>query len=147
MTNKEYIIEAIKKQCPYAGIDDVKEIFEIINHRDWIHFTSQMGDYDHPGERKEADENMKKKLEEYQLLHQLTKDVIPAVEYWMEYDNFIIGPFYHEYFHKLDEKCTLRCCLNCESYNEEYPDPKCIRCITGWNNDYHKPDYFKMKEE
>ena len=141
MTNKEYIIKKITKNVIYANEDEVKQIFEIINHRDWIYFTSQMGDYDHYEERRVADEEMKKKLEEYQnVIH---KDIIPSVEYWMEYDHFTIGKFYHEHFHTLNDRCTVRSCLRCTKYNEEYPDPCCIRCRTGWNDNYEKPDYFE----
>lgn len=36
-------------------------------------------------------------------------------------------------------------CNYCQDYDKEYPNPKCINCRSGFNNDMNKPDYFECK--
>lgn len=44
-----------------------------------------------------------------------------------------------------DTKPVKRC-ENCAHYNVMYPPPFCIDCRTGWNDNYHKEDFFKLNE-
>lgn len=36
-------------------------------------------------------------------------------------------------------------CEYCANYDKEYPDPKCLNCRSGFNDNMNKPDYFKCK--
>ena len=89
MTNKEKIISDI---CISTGInkETVTSVFEIINEYDWKVFCSQMGDYDHPGERIDAENNLNVKMKAFPF-----SDGCKIV-------NFIKGcELYHKKFHEL----------------------------------------------
>lgn len=76
-------------------------VFKDINDYDWAVFCSQMGDYDHPGERKVAEEGLAKTLcgitTKYNLKEEQFKKLVEAVNSNKEYK---------EFFHK----CTMNLC-------------------------------------
>ena len=95
-TNKEHLIEMLLKETGLSCIDVVEEIFNIINEYDWAVFCSQMGDYDHPGERRAAKETMDEKLSFYMLA---TREKI-----WkLLKEDGEISDFYHTNFHHMNE--------------------------------------------
>ena len=108
-TNREHLIEMLFQHCPGNVTKQVvEECFKIINKYDWAVFCSQMGDYDHPGERIHAKEVMEKELEEFKhpfgtvcytnievaehVIRNLTMDIYPAHN------------FYHQHFHNLEKE-------------------------------------------
>lgn len=57
MTNKEFLLQMLQAETTdisneHFPVETVKEVFEIINEYDWAVFCSQMGDYDHPNDRR-----------------------------------------------------------------------------------------------
>lgn len=95
MTNKEKLIQDITAStCGNYTEEEVKQVFNIVNKRDWAIFCSQMGDYDHPGERVQAHEAFVKELAEFanegkarELAERIEKDT-----------------FYHQKFHTMNEE-------------------------------------------
>ena len=111
-TNKEYLIEMLLKETGLSCVDVVEEIFNIINEYDWAVFCSQMGDYDHPGERIAAKEELDEKLSHYP--ERTWKKVWELLKGDGE-----ISDFYHNNFHKLEEeykeKKTVEACKICDN--------------------------------
>ena len=64
MTKKEHLLEMLRKETNLSS-GAVLDLFEIINKYDWDVFCSYMGDYDHPGERVEAEKVLDEKLRHY----------------------------------------------------------------------------------
>ena len=95
-TNKEYLIEMLQKETKLSG-GGVLDLFDIINEYDWKVFCSQMGDYDHPGERISAKEELDKKLSYY------PERTWKKVWELLKGDNEISN-FYHNNFHKMKEE-------------------------------------------
>ena len=67
MTNNEFLLQMLQAETTdisneHLPAETVKEVFEIINEYDWAVFCSQMGDYDHPGERVRAKQVLDEKL-------------------------------------------------------------------------------------
>lgn len=97
------------QHCPGNITKQVVEAcFNIVNKYDWAVFCSQMGDFDHPGERIQAKETMEKELRDFthpfgtesfvmkevaeHVVRNLTMDIYPAHN------------FYNEHFHTMDEE-------------------------------------------
>ena len=116
MTNKEYLIELLFAHCP-GNVDrkTVEVCFEIVNKYDWACFCSQMGDYDHPGERRHAKEVMDKEL--YEFTHPFGTESYSLESVAAHVTNSLAGTldkaarFYHRNFHNMKE-----------DYNEEKED-------------------------
>lgn len=53
MNNKEFLLQMLQAETKLSS-GGVLDLFQIINEYDWAVFCSQMGDYDHPGERVQA---------------------------------------------------------------------------------------------
>ena len=48
MTNREYILHELQSQCRYVSEDMVRQIFDIINEKDWKLFAINVSDeYSH----------------------------------------------------------------------------------------------------
>lgn len=109
MTKKEHLIELLFAHCP-GNVDKkcVEVCFDIINKYDWAVFCSQMGDYDHPGERKQAKEDMEKQL--YEFTHPfgtesfVMKEVVEHVQRNLEGDIYEASKFYNNNFHHMSEE-------------------------------------------
>ena len=93
MKRSEGYIEKLSKQFRIS-IHTAKTIYEAINKYNWDVFNSQMGDYDHPGERVAA----AKKLESFKGMYSSNfKKVIDNIQDFMKEDE--------EYnIHKMDEE-------------------------------------------
>ena len=111
MTNKEYLIGLLFAHCQ-ENVDrkTVEVCFEIVNKYDWAVFCSQMGDYDHPGERKQAAEVMEKEL--YEFTHPFDTDVenyslgyvAAHVKNSLKGTSDAAARFYHRNFHNMDKE-------------------------------------------
>ena len=83
MKKSEAYIEKLSKKF-MVGVPTMKSIYEAINKRDWDVFNSQMGDYDHPGERVAAEKKLNSFKNCYSPHFQKT---INAVEDFMKSDD------------------------------------------------------------
>ena len=109
MTNKEFLIDLLFAHCP-GNVDrkTVEVCFDIINKKDWADFCSQMGDYDHPGERKQAQEVMDKEL--YEFTHPFGTESYSLEDVAAHVINNLKGTasetarFYHRNFHYMSEE-------------------------------------------
>lgn len=105
MTNKEHLIDLLLEHNSECSRELVEKIFDIINKKDWADFRSQMGDYDHPGERIRAKEVMEQELEELNLYKLPAIDnCIRLVKYDLEFFGSKIERFYSEHFHTMDQE-------------------------------------------
>lgn len=102
MTNKEKIIEII---CEESGCDVsvVSRVFEIVNKKDWADFCSEMGDYDHPEERVQAE-----KVFDLQIAKYADELDLSSSEILIELSNEIIHcELYRNSFHKMNQEYEL----------------------------------------
>lgn len=105
MTNKEHLIDLLLEHNSECSRELVEKIFDIINKKDWADFRSQMGDYDHPGERIRAKEVMEQELEELNLYKLPAIDnCINLIKYDLEFFGSKIERFYSEHFHTMDQE-------------------------------------------
>lgn len=95
-TNKEHLIEMLQNETKLS-LAGVSDLFDIINEYDWAVFCSQMGDYDHPGERVIARQKMESRLSFY------IPDVVSNIQQILRGDGEC-GKFYRKYFHAMKEK-------------------------------------------
>lgn len=96
MTNKEYLLEEIRKETGLSS-GGVLDIFEIINEYDWNVFHSQMSDYDYLEERVRAKKVLDEKLSHYP--ERTWKKV------WVLLDTGgKFATFYYKYFHTMKEE-------------------------------------------
>ena len=83
MKKSEAYIEKLSKKF-WIGIPTMKTIYEAINKYDWDCFCSQMGDYDHPGERVAA----AKKLESFKGMYSANvRKTIDEIQEYMKSDD------------------------------------------------------------
>ena len=109
MTNKEFLIGLLFAHCP-GNVDrkTVEVCFEIVNKYDWACFISQMGDYDHPAERRHAKEVMDKEL--YDFTHPFgtesyaLEDVVAHITNNLKGSVDKAGRFYSRNFHHMNEE-------------------------------------------
>ena len=96
MTNREFLIGRLYDEIHYP-INEIYHIFNLIYERDYAHFCSEMGDYDHPYERVEAnrvfDEKMKK--QSATIFEKIVRQL---------YENKEINDFYNSKFHQLSKE-------------------------------------------
>lgn len=105
MTNKEHLIDLLMEHNSECSRELVEKIFDIINKKDWVDFCSQMGDYDHPGERIRAKEVMEQELEELNLYKVPAIDnCINLIKYDLDFFGSKIERFYSEHFHSMDQE-------------------------------------------
>ena len=105
MTNKEHLIDLLLEHNSECSRELVEKIFDIINKKDWDDFRSQMGDFDHPGERIRAKEVMEQELEELNLYKLPAIDnYINLIKYDLEFFGSKIERFYSEHFHTMDQE-------------------------------------------
>ena len=103
MTKKDKLIDMIAESIFSVDRKTVEEIFNIINEYDWKVFCSQMGDYDHPMERVQAEKVMNEKLEKLAGNSYTLQDAIAYVKRSLEMDIYPSSKYYHNNFHTLDE--------------------------------------------
>ena len=101
MTNKEFLLQMLQAETTdIFPAETVKEVFEIINEYDWAVFCSQMGDYDHSGERVRAKQVLDEKLSFY---------VVAGPQIWklLEEDGEI-HKFYNSHFHTMKDEYNAK---------------------------------------
>ena len=108
MTNKEYLIGRLHDHISFVDRKTIEVIFEAINKRDWEVFCSQMGDYDHPSERVQAEKDLEAELEKithpFGVLSYTLLEAVDLVKKGLSYDFEETSRFYHDNFHKMDEE-------------------------------------------
>ena len=112
MTNKEYLIGRLHDHISFVDRKTIEVIFEAINKRDWAVFCSQMGDYDHPSERVQAEKDLEAEIEKithpFGLLSYPVLEAVDSVKKGLSYDFEETCKFYHTNFHKMDEEYNDR---------------------------------------
>lgn len=98
MTNKEYVINKLVKLVSLDS-ETVEKVYSIINARDWKIFCSYMGDYDHPYERVQAEEEMNKAFQEIAV----SPEVIEVIKSNLKPDSEL-GAFYDKNFHNMTKE-------------------------------------------
>ena len=104
MTKREKLIGMLAEGVASVDRKTVETIFQIYNEYDWACFCSQMGDYDHPGERVAAEKEMNEKFNELAGNSNVLRNAINSiVENLTTFENPIRN-YYHENFHKLNQE-------------------------------------------
>lgn len=101
MTNKEKFISSVAT-ITFVDKEVVEKLFEIVNERDWAIFCSQMGDYDHPGERVAANEKFNQKV--HDMVDGLSELGREAHLYVIDLINH--SEFYSKHFHTMNEEAS-----------------------------------------
>lgn len=101
MTNKEKLIRDISTKVN-LGYGFVEQVFEIVNKRDWAIFCSQMGDYDHPGERVAANKTFEEEMLKLCMTDSLNSDTVVLKA--RTADLISKSQFYHDKFHTMNEE-------------------------------------------
>jgi hypothetical protein len=108
MTKKEYLINELHNHHEYVDRKTIEVIFNAYNKRDWAVYVSQMGEYDHPSERMQAEKDLEAELEKithpFGILSYPILEAVDAVRMGLTYDVNKTGDFYHKNFHTLDEE-------------------------------------------
>lgn len=105
MTNNEFLLQMLQAETTdisneHLPAETVKEVFEIINEYDWAVFCSQMGDYDHPGERVRAKQVLNEKLSFY---------VVAGPQIWkLLKEDGEIRNFYNSHFHTMKDEYNAK---------------------------------------
>lgn len=107
MTKKEYLIGRLHDHISYVDRKTVEVIYEAINKRDWAVFCSQMGDYDHPSERVQAEKDLEAELGKithpFGVLSYSVLEAVDVIKKELSYD-FEIGKFYRANFHSMNDE-------------------------------------------
>lgn len=117
MTNKEFLIDLLDEEC--AGErKDVERCLDIFNEYDWAVFCSQMGDYDHPGERVYAKKVFNNKIAEFthpsgEPENHILSSIVKHIETQLSYD-CRAGRFYNRNFHYMNEEYNQQKDLDAE---------------------------------
>lgn len=113
MTNKEYLVNELWNHHEYVDRKIVEVIFEAYNKKDWKVFCSQMGDYDHPSERVQAEKELEAELEKithpFGSLSYPILEAVEAVKNGLTCDTYKTSGFYHKNFHKLNDEYKGGC--------------------------------------
>lgn len=104
MTNKEYLIKSLHNLCDYVNINVVEEVYKIINEYDWAVFCSQMGDYDHPTERVQAEKVMNEKLDELSNKNEKYAKAVSCIKQNLTEDISKLCDFYSRNFHNMNKE-------------------------------------------
>lgn len=105
MTKKEHLIDLLMEHNSECSRELVEKIFDIINKKDWKDFCSQMGDFDHPGERIQAKKDMELELEKLNLYKLPAIDnCVNLIKYDLTYFGGKVERFYSQNFHTLNEE-------------------------------------------
>ena len=104
MTNMRHLIEMLIEKCP-VEVDErtIIDIFEAIHKKEWKYFCSYMGDYDHPSERVEADDELEGTLNR---IAKNSDDIRRAIDFELETlddTSSEIGRFYSAKFHHMGD--------------------------------------------
>lgn len=100
MTNKEFLLQMLQAETKLSG-GGVLDLFDIINEYDWAVFCSQMGDYDHPGERVQAKKVLDEKLSHYP--ERTWKKVWKLLK-----EDGEIRNFYNSHFHTMKDEYNAK---------------------------------------
>lgn len=107
MTKKDWIIRELHEHISFVDRNTIKAIFEVINRKDWAVYCSQMGDFDHPMERVEAEKKCEAELDEminfFGTYSRSVHEAIELVKHQLG-DCGEIRTFYNSNFHKLNEE-------------------------------------------
>ena len=107
MTKKEYLIGRLHDHISYVDRKTIEVIFDSINKRDWAVFCSQMGDYDHPSERVQAEKELEAEFEKithpFGSLSYPVLEAVDLVKKNLSYD-CETGNFYHTNFHSMNDE-------------------------------------------
>lgn len=104
MTKREKLIGMLAEGIASVDRKTVEVIFNIYNEYDWEVFCSYMDDYDHPGERIEAEKKMNKKFDELAGDSYAIRDAIGYVVRSLTMDIYPTRNYYHENFHTLNQE-------------------------------------------
>lgn len=108
MTNKEYLINELWNHHEFVDKKTIEVIFKAFNKRDWAVFCSQMGDYDHPSERVQAEKDLEAELEKithpFGSLSYPILEAVEAVKQGLTYGVNKTSSFYRNNFHKMNEE-------------------------------------------
>lgn len=100
MTNKEFLLQMLQAETKLSG-GGVLDLFDIINEYDWAVFCSQMGDFDHPGERVQAKKVLDEKLSRYP--ERTWKKVWKLLK-----EDGEIRNFYNSHFHTMKDEYNAK---------------------------------------
>ena len=106
MTNKEFLINQLTGACPSVTKEAVKEIFEMVNKKDWKDFCSQMGDYDHPEERIEARKELENSKEKFVAGNSVLESAFNYIQTHLDSRDYPEGKFYSKNFHNMSDEYT-----------------------------------------
>ena len=108
MTNKEHLIDLLHEHISFVDRKTIEVIFEAINKKDWAFFISQMGDYDHPSERWQAEKDLEAELEKithpFGSLSYSVLEAVDLVKKNLTCDFEEACKFYNKNFHKMEEE-------------------------------------------
>lgn len=104
MTNKEFLINQLAEGFPSITKEAVQEIYKMINEKDWKDFCSQMGDYDHPEERRQAEKELAEKKEKFIAGNSVLASAFDNIQNRLNSRDNEDGKFYAEHFHSMNEE-------------------------------------------
>lgn len=109
MTNKEHLIDLLmwelEKEKTDCSRELVEKIFDVVNKKDWKVFCSQMGDFDHPGERIQAKKEMEQELEKLNPCNvYCIKKAIVIINFQLEFSISGTNDFYTKHFHTMNQE-------------------------------------------
>lgn len=100
MTNNEFLLQMLQAETKLSN-GGILDLFQIINEYDWAVFCSQMGDYDHPGERVQAKKVLDEKLSAYR--EEDWKKVWKLLK-----EDGEIRNFYNSHFHTMKDEYNAK---------------------------------------
>lgn len=108
MTNKDFLIDILHEHISFVDRKTIEVIYEAFNKRDWACFISQMGDYDHPSERVQAEKDLEAELEKitkpFGSLSYAVLEAVDLVKKNLYCDFEEACKLYHSNFHNMEKE-------------------------------------------